>query len=243
MKYWNAVLRVNDGCTPVNGGCLNCLAAAEAHMRQHNPLVAERYRGLTTDKVFNGTVRVNRDFFLKPLSAKKPKVWQIWNDLFHTAVPSEIICETITLARMRPEHTFICLTKRIERAMDFGPRNNVEFPKNFFLGTSVSCEEDAGGALSLLTRIDAPSKLISFEPAVGLVDFSRALRDTSIKVIIAGGETGPRARVRPCPDSAIWGCMNDCRDAGVSFFFKGWGAHRYGRQLDGQEWSRLPWVL
>jgi hypothetical protein len=37
--------------------------------------------------------------------------------------------------------------------------------------------------------------------------------------------------------------MNDCRDAGVNFFFKGWGSLRFGRTLDGKEWDQLPWEL
>ena len=95
MKYWNAVLRITHGCTPVNGGCDQCWAAKEAHMRQFNSLVAQHYRGLTEKTTkgirFNGQVVVYGDGFTKVMRAKRPKVWQIWNDLFHAEVPDETI--------------------------------------------------------------------------------------------------------------------------------------------------------
>ena len=245
MKYWNAVLRITHGCTPVNGGCDQCWAAKEAHMRQFNPLVAQHYRGLTEKTTkgirFNGQVVVYGDGFTKVMRAKRPKVWQIWNDLFHAEVPDETIAAVVELASMKKDHTFIALTKRPERMQRLG--DHITFPKNMFVGTSVSCAEDAEAPLYALRCTRAESKIISYEPAVGPVDFRLVLKDHAIKCIIAGGETGARAKVRPCPENAIWGAMNDCRDAGVNFFFKGWGSLRFGRTLDGKEWNQLPWEL
>jgi len=245
MKYWNAVLRITHGCTPVNGGCSFCWSAVEAHMRQFNPLVAKQYRGLTENRhiipQFNGTVRVHPENIIKAMKHGKPHIWQIWNDLFHEVVPESIFHEVVSLARFKPRDTFICLTKRPERMRRFC--NQIMMPKNLFIGVSVSCQQDATTPLIEIMNTDAPSKLISFEPAIGAVDFKPYLDDTTIKVIIAGGETGPRAHIRDCPQDAIWQCKNQCEDVGVMFFFKGWGDRRGGRSLGGREYNQLPWVL
>jgi protein gp37 len=252
VKYWNATLRVTHGCTPVNGGCNECWAARAAFMHAKNPLVSYLYRGLTNKTSllgaprFNGTVVTYSDGFKNVLRKKKPKVWQIWNDLFHSEVPDTLIAGVVELAAMKPDHTFIALTKRPDHLLRFSLTQSgqgVAFPRNMFVGVSVSCMEDAEAPLYALRWTKAESKIISYEPAVGPVDFRRVLHDKAVKCIIAGGETGPRARVRPCPESAIWSCMNDCRDAGCNFFFKGWGSLRFGRMLDGREWSQLPWEL
>jgi protein gp37 len=80
--------------------------------------------------------------------------------------------------------------------------------------------------------------------------------------VIAGGETG--ARARPMHPAWVTGLRDQCVAAGVPFFFKQWGAHRpargcelacaldcghpmvrttkkaAGRVLDGRTWSELP---
>jgi protein gp37 len=247
MKYWNATMRVTFGCTPIAGGCANCWAAAETNMRQYNPLVAERYRGLLRNGTggtpcFNGTVRLNEKFYWAPLHTKRPRAWQIWNDLFHKDVPDKRVAEVVTIARMRPQHTFICLTKRPARAAELPDRLYFEYPTNFYIGVSVSSHID-GDMLDVLKSIEAPSKIISFEPATGHADFTASCRDPALKCIIAGGETGPRAHVRDCPEDVIRACRNTCLDSGVLFFFKAWGSKRPGRTLDDRTWDELPWTL
>jgi protein gp37 len=59
--------------------------------------------------------------------------------------------------------------------------------------------------------------------------------------VIVGGESGPRAR----PMEADWvrKIRNQCKAAGVAFFFKQWGGLRPkdgGRKLDGREWNQFP---
>ena len=64
---------------------------------------------------------------------------------------------------------------------------------------------------------------------------------TKIDWVIAGGESGPRAR----PIELWW--VSDIRDqcsaAGVAFFFKQWGGRTpkaNGRKLDGRTWDEMP---
>ncbi len=245
MKYWNAVLRITHGCTPCASGCAWCWAAREAYMRQYNPLVAHQYRGLVEDKsgpTFNGTVRVHPENIKKAQAVKKPRVWQIWNDLFHEAVPGYLICEVFALARMKKDHTFIALTKRPERM--FSLSNLFDVPKNLYVGVSVTSAADCQEPLNYLLYSRAESKMISFEPCLGAIDLGKTLEcDKSIKLVVCGGETGPKKLVRPCPHDAVWRAYNECRDAGVNFYMKQWGSLEDGHIVDGKEMLQLPWVL
>jgi protein gp37 len=62
-----------------------------------------------------------------------------------------------------------------------------------------------------------------------------------INWVIVGGESGHGAR----PMEAAWvrNIQNQCRNAGVAFFFKQWGRVRKsetGRDMDGKTYSEFP---
>jgi protein gp37 len=59
--------------------------------------------------------------------------------------------------------------------------------------------------------------------------------------LIAGGESGPRAR--PMDPAWVVDLRDQCDDAGVPFFFKQWGGHTPkagGRELDGRTYDEMP---
>ncbi len=61
------------------------------------------------------------------------------------------------------------------------------------------------------------------------------------KVVIVGGESGPRAR--PIQPQWVRAIRDRCRARGVPFFFKQWGGvhkARAGRLLDGRAWDEMP---
>lgn len=244
MKYWNKVLRITHGCTPCASGCAYCWSARETNVHQHWP-PSGWPRGLVEDKgapTFNGQVRVYPQNIKKAQDKKKPRVWQVWNDLFHEEVPDYLIGEVAALARIRPDHTFIALSKRPRRMFELSHRFIV--PKNFYLGVSVTSYLDQAEPFEYLRNTNAPSKMISFEPCVGAIDLPELLKyDHAVKLVVCGGESGPKQHVRPCPHDAVWKALNDCRDNGVAFFFKQWGALEAGHLIDGKEYLQLPWVL
>ena len=64
---------------------------------------------------------------------------------------------------------------------------------------------------------------------------------TKIDWVIVGGESGPRAR----PMEAAWvtDIRDQCRSAGVAFFFKQWGGKnkkKAGRVLEGRTYDAMP---
>jgi protein gp37 len=64
---------------------------------------------------------------------------------------------------------------------------------------------------------------------------------TGVDWVIAGGESGPRAR--PMDPTWVVAIRDQCRSARVPFFFRQWGGtnkKKAGRLLDGRVWNEMP---
>jgi len=107
-KFWTDAWSLVSGCTPVSLGCKNCWLASWSRRFED---------GLVNDQgQFNGTVRMNVDRLNKPLRSKKPRVYAIWSDLFHAAVPGHFLDGAFAVMAMSPHHHFVIVTKRPELA-------------------------------------------------------------------------------------------------------------------------------
>ncbi len=151
------------------------------------------------------------------------------SDLFHKDVPRNFIDSVFETMEQADWHVFQVLTKRSSPMRDYLQRRY----------RSVSVEDSRSSArITHLRRAPAAVRFLSIEPligAVGAVDLSE------IHWVIAGGESGPRAR----PMAIEWAreIRDQCAEQGVAFFFKQWGGIRPktgGRDLDGREWNELP---
>jgi protein gp37 len=157
------------------------------------------------------------------------------SDLFHDDVPENFIRSVFQVMQETPRHTYQVLTKRSKRLLRLAPR--LEWPANVWMGVSV---ENAHYRFRIdhLREVDAEVRFISAEPLLGPLG---AVDLTGIDWVIAGGESGPRAR----PMDIAWGreLRDQCATAGVSFFFKQWGGRTPkagGRELDGRTWDDMP---
>ena len=117
---------------------------------------------------------------------------------------------------------------------------------NVWIGASVENQQYADERLPELLRIPAAVRFVSYEPALGAVDFSRWL--DRLSWIIVGGESGTGAR----PFDIAWArsAVAQCKAAGVPVFVKQMGAHmapykprdaRYAWALANGE--KPPWRL
>ena len=95
---------------------------------------------------------------------------------------------------------------------------------NVWLGVSAENQAMADLRIPLLLKTPAAARFISAEPLLGRIDADTWLGLGLIDWVIAGGESGPGAR----PMHPLWAQMlrDQCRNAGVPFFFKQWGAWR-----------------
>ena len=132
-------------------------------------------------------------------------------------------------------HTFQVLTKRAERLAAIA--SELPWPANVWMGVSVERGEYIR-RIDCLRRTPAAVKFLSLEPLLGPL----ARLDLShIDWVIVGGESGPRAR----PMDPAWALdiRDQCRRAGVPFFFKQWGGRNKkaaGRKLAGRTWDEVP---
>ena len=234
-KVWNPV----RGCSLVSEGCRNCYAMKQAH-RFSGP--GKPYEDLTelgpNGPRWNGKVRLVPELLDAPLRWRKPQRIFVnsMSDLFHEAVPPGFIravIQSALLAIKERGHTFIFLTKRAGRMLwylhaeaDTVFQGYLAHEPRMQFGVSVENQPTADDRVPKLLRCPVATRIVSYEPALELVDFSPWLPVESIggvefenwlDQIIAGGESGPGAR----PSHPDW--FRSARDeavaARVPFFF------------------------
>lgn len=121
----------------------------------------------------------------------------------------------------------VTLTKRADRLLAFQREHFPEgLPSWWWAGVTVADQTGADLRLPALMelRTDGP-RVVSYEPAMGPVDWRPwTSGDVRIGWLIAGGESGPKAR----PSHPDWfrAARDAAGEAGVPFFFKQWGEWR-----------------
>lgn len=201
-------------------------------------------------------VTLHGDKLDEPIGWKKPRVVFVnsMSDLFHDAVPEDFIARTFLTMASCPHHTFQVLTKRPGRMASIVQRLpsiarvtlGARFPTwplpNVWLGTSIENQRWADVRIPKLLETPAAVRFLSCEPLLGEIDIRPWLdHDAAIDWIIAGGESGFRAR--PVDPRWITALRDQCGDIGVAFFFKQWGGHTAkagGRSLEGRTWDEMP---
>lgn len=106
-------------------------------------------------------------------------------------------------------------------------------PANVWIGTTVEDKQRADERIPLLLSIPAKVRFLSCEPLLGPLEFSNVSRRSDavqqlgkrallgIDWVICGGESGPQAR--PIHPEWALSLRDQCKAAGVAFFFKQWG--------------------
>ena len=260
-RYWDKPLSLVSGCTPCSPGCEHCWAAAMEHRfhKTEDDYMPGQYHHLTTKGKFNGKIQIHPERLDIPLRRKKPTVYAVWNDLFHPRVPPSFQNEAWKIMAQAYQHIFLVLTKRVHLMMAVMKMNPKRIqPPNVWLGCTVVNQQEADEKIPILLQIQAAVRWISIEPMLGEIyllavpaknvsGYAGLKLSDMLHLVIVGGETGHGAR----PMNPEWAIdvKNQCKAAGVPFFFKGHGKYRgsypgfyvsSGRLLEGQEWNELP---
>lgn len=225
---WNPV----TGCTKISSGCDNCYAER----------LAERFRGVKNHPFENGF-----DLILRPERVEQPLEWKrsrmvfvnSMSDLFHKKVPKEFISQVFETMEQANQHVFQILTKRssLMKAYINQRYTDRKAPEHIWLGTSVE-DSSKRSRITHLRSTNAEVRFLSIEPLLG---DPGVLNLAGINWVIAGGESGPRARAMDI--RWVRSVRDQCLTQDVPFFFKQWGGFRPksgGRELDGREWNEFP---
>ncbi len=224
---WNPV----TGCTKVSPGCAYCYAEAfTLRFRRGGPYLP----GETT-------ITLHHDRLDLPLRWRAPRLIFVnsMSDLFHESVPDSFISAVFQVMCQAPQHRFQVLTKRHERLASLAPL--LPFPDNVWIGVSIENQYWAERRIPELKRVPAKLRFLSCEPLLGPVNLRTHLK--GLHWVIAGGESGPRAR--PAHLDWIRDLRDQCQQIGVAFFLKQLGGHPHPRGhdealLDGRLWREMP---
>ena len=226
---WNPV----RGCTKISPGCKHCYAE----------VFAERFRGVPGHPYEQGfDLRLVPEKLAEPLRWQTPKMIFVnsMSDLFHEGVPDDYI-EAVARVMVKAKwHTYQILTKRSPRMTSLlhGRLRFASKASHIWWGVSVENKEYGLPRLRDLQKSPASVKFLSVEP---LLEGMGHLNLTGIDWVIVGGESGPGAR--PLQKEWVTEIRDQCREAGIPFFFKQWGGVRKksaGRALDGRTYDAFP---
>lgn len=221
---WNPL----TGCDKISPGCTHCYAER----------MSLRLKLMGQPNYRNGfELTVHEHALDIPLRWKKPQRIFVnsMSDLYHKDVPEEFIQRVFAVMRQAHWHRFQILTKRSDRLAEVSPR--LDWPANVWQGVSVESAEYCQ-RVDHLRSTGARVRFLSVEPLLGPIP---NLDLTGIHWVIVGGESGPGAR--PMQESWVLEIRDQCRRAGVPFFFKQWGGtnkKRTGRLLEGRSWDEMP---
>ena len=221
---WNPV----TGCSKISPGCKHYYAER----------MACRLQAIGHPHYRNGfRVSLHEDALELPLRWSRPKAIFVnsMSDLYHCDVPLGFVSKVFGVMRQAHWHRYQILTKRAERLAELNDK--LSWAPNIWQGVTVE-HPDHAHRIDLLRETDAHIKFLSLEPLLAPMP---RLRLHGINWVIVGGESGPGAR----PMAADWvtDIRDQCRKAGVAFYFKQWGGvfkKRHGRTLDGRTWDEMP---
>lgn len=243
---WNTI----TGCNEVSAGCKYCYAKE----------FSERLQSMGTPKYANGfNFTLHPEAMDEPLHWKKPRMVFVnsMSDTFQVKTPSEFIDQIVAVVIRCQHHTFQMLTKRPEKMLEYftdlyaGKRRVCDISStiysgaqavvtasilqrgaipNLWLGTTVE-DTTQKHRIDILRQIPAAIRWLSCEPLLsdlGTLDLS------GISWLVCGGESG--AHRRPFDKDWARSLRDQCKEAGVKYFYKQGSALRPGQDdvLDGR---------
>lgn len=253
---WNPV----TGCTKISPGCKNCYAervfprtVAKQCVCGHslhgaglcvaNALGVEcecsnpRQRQFTDVMTHSGRLG-------EPLHWKKPRMVFVnsMSDLFHESILPSFVKSAFDVMKTANQHIYQVLTKRPARMkelvtawLEFHGRPVADL-RHIWLGVSVE-DRKRKERIDILRDTPAVVRFLSIEP---LLEDIGTLDLTGIHWVIVGGESGPKAR--PMHPEWVRSIRDQCRTAGVAFFFKQWGEWTDLAHAGGNSWRHTKTV-
>jgi protein gp37 len=207
------------GCTKVGPGCDHCYA--EALDKRH------RWQGATHWGAGQPRMRTSVSNWRKPLAWNKAreqdgKVHRVFcaslADVFDNEVPETWRMDLLDLIKRTPRLTWLLLTKRIGLASRYLPATPLP---NVWIGATIVNQEEADRDVPKLLATPAAIRFVSYEPALGPVDW---MKFPGIDWIIVGGESTQGAKARPFNQAWALTTILDAKHMGAAPFVKQLGS-------------------
>lgn len=275
---WNPV----RGCSRVSQGCVNCYAETIAARFSDEGAAFHLYADRSkSGSKWTGKVALVAEHLLDPLRWRKPRMIFVnsMSDLWHENLRADDQAEVYGVMAAAWWQTFQVLTKRPENRCDafadpmfakeveargakhFIPSGLEKFTwplPNVWEGVSVEDQKTADERIPLLLQTPAAIRFVSYEPALGPVDFTKiAVSDGTKRNSLTGMFYGQRAETpdgkvalidiqtephldwiiaggesgpgaRPAHPDWFRSVRDQCEAAGVAFFFKQRGEYTWG---------------
>lgn len=229
IEWTNHTINPVVGCSKASPGCLSCYGERMAWRLKC--MGHEKYQAVVDANGWTGKIGYDMSVFEK--LPKKPSHIFVCSmgDLFHKDVPFQEILTIFDIMHQCPQHTFMILTKRPQRMLEFCSKYGLmpdrlgltgsgqTWPENVWCGVSAENQERANERIPVLLQIPSPIKFVSIEPMLGPIDLSTQLN--YLDWVIVGGESGSNAR--PIHPEWVTKIRDDCIEKNVPFFFKSWG--------------------
>ena len=221
------------GCTKVSvaesggGGCDDCYAEAMDNRF--------RWSGATHWGAGVPRMRTSATYWREPLTwnrnaAASGKPWRVFcaslADVFDNEVPEQWRRDLFNLIEDTPALTWLLLTKRIGLAAKMIPAFPSQYSEgtwpNVWLGATIVNQMEADRDVPKLLATPAAVRFVSYEPALGPVDWSRF---PGIDWIIVGGASRQRKPAPPFDPDTARRTIKQCRQIGAAPFVKQLGSN------------------
>lgn len=239
-----------QGCMKVSPACANCYAESHVH-RFHPTFKTwgpNSTRIIATEKQWNNPLKWNKSCQRKGI---KQKVFcASLADVFESNNQvTEARQRLFELIQLTPNLIWLLLTKRPQNILSLIPDHWLKggLPTNVWFGTTAEDQQYADERIPELLHATQsmgeyrhkPVAFLSCEPLLGPINLGQSVRKYTfatssnlaaassglygnyINWVIAGGESGPNARM----SKLKWfrSLRDECKEAGVPFLFKQWG--------------------
>jgi protein gp37 len=188
IEWTDVTWNPTRGCSRVSEGCRNCYAERIAGRFCTDPadsaIAGGQFGGFairtSAGPRWTGKVELIESKLHEPLHWRKPRKVFVnsMSDLFHENLSFADILQVMITILGAPQHDFQVLTKRPERAKQFflwwdRTYPGHAYPPNLWLGTSIEDQPTANKRILSLLQTPAAVRFVSYEPALGPVDFTR----------------------------------------------------------------------
>lgn len=223
IEWADRTLNFAWGCTKVSDGCDKCYMFRLSRIYGRSTAFAPR-------KMEN----VERD--IRKWKESSIVFVNSMSDTFHESAPIEMIESWFAMMEKYPQHQYIILTKRINRAYNYFKTHKC--PDQCWIGTSV---EDAGQIhrIEKLKKIKTKIRFVSFEPLLADIP---SIDLSGLQWVIVGGESDQSAPREFKEEWAIH-IRDACKEHKIPFFYKQFGGKRkkYEENLDGTFKKNKVW--